>query len=92
MLLALPSHPPWYLGKTTSYVVPQYAVLINLTSRHPSSVQIHVFPSAPCYQTLSVYVHTLIPETKFHIHKEPQEELYIYTSRTRPRVAVAQSG
>jgi hypothetical protein len=70
MLHDLPSHPPWYLGKSTSYEVPHYTVLFNLTSPHPSLVQI--FSSAPWSQTPSVYVHPLILGTKINIHKEPQ--------------------
>jgi hypothetical protein len=71
MLHALQSHPPWYLTKSTSYVLPHYAVLFNRTLLHSSPVQI--FSSAPCSQTPSVCVLPLIPETKFHIHKKPQE-------------------
>jgi hypothetical protein len=76
MLHALISHPPWYLGKSTSYAVPHYAVLFSLMSPHLSPVQI--FSSAPWSQTPSVYVHPLIPETKIHTHKEPQAKLILY--------------
>jgi hypothetical protein len=60
------------LAKSTSYGAPHYAVFSNLPSLHLSSVQI--FSSAPCSQTTSVCVLTLMLETKFRNHREPQTE------------------
>jgi hypothetical protein len=72
-----PYHPPWqlYLAKSTSYEAPVSAVLSNLLSLHPSSVQI---VSPHCSQTPSVYVLLLMPETKFHTHTEPQAKLLVF--------------
>jgi hypothetical protein len=39
MLHTLPSHPPWYLGRSTNYTIPHYAVSFNLTSPYPSSAK-----------------------------------------------------
>jgi hypothetical protein len=51
-----------YLAKSMSSEAPRYAVSSNLLSPHPSSS--HIFPSAPCSQTPSVYVPPLMSETK----------------------------
>jgi hypothetical protein len=52
------------LDEDYKYEAPRYAVLSTLSSPHPPSVQIS--SSAPCPQTLSVYVPPLMSETKFH--------------------------
>jgi hypothetical protein len=51
------------LVRSTSYEAPRYAVFSNLPPLHLSLDQI--FSSVPCSQTPSVYVPTLMSETKF---------------------------
>jgi hypothetical protein len=61
-----------YLAKGTSCEAPHYAIFFNFLSFRPSSVQI--FSSAPCSQIPSVYVPSLMLETKFRTHTEPQSD------------------
>jgi hypothetical protein len=56
-------HSGPYLAKSTNYKCPRHAVFNTLLSPHPSSVQI--FSSAPWSQTPSVYIPSLMSETKF---------------------------
>jgi hypothetical protein len=55
-----------YLVKSIVYEAPPYAVFSNFILFYPSSV--HIFSSAPCSQTPSVYVPPLMSDTKFHTH------------------------
>jgi hypothetical protein len=52
------------------------AVLSTLLSLHPSSV--HIFSSAPCSQTSSVYVPPLMSKTKLHIQAEARTKLVLH--------------
>jgi hypothetical protein len=47
--------------------------LSSIASLHLSSVE--MFSSAPCSQTPSVYIPSLMPETKFHTHTEAEAKL-----------------
>jgi hypothetical protein len=58
---------------STSYEAPHYEIVPILLLFHPSSVQI--FFSATCSQIPSVYVLTLISETKFHTNTKLQAKL-----------------
>jgi hypothetical protein len=55
-----------YLVKRTTYEAPHYAVFSSLPPLPPSKVQI--FSSAPCSQTLSIYVLLLMLQTKFYTY------------------------
>jgi hypothetical protein len=65
-----------YLAKSTSYKPPHYTVFFNLLSLHLSSVQI--FSSAPCSQTSSFCVPTLMSHTKFHTHIQSHRQNYSF--------------
>jgi hypothetical protein len=54
------------LGREYSFEAPHYAVLSNLLSFYPSSIQIFSTPSS---RTASVYVPSLMSETTFHTYK-----------------------
>jgi hypothetical protein len=62
--------------KSTIFDVPHYAVFSYLLALQLSSV--HIFSSATCSETPSVYVPPLMSENKFHTHTEPQEKLHSY--------------
>jgi hypothetical protein len=53
-------------NRRTSYEAPHYAIFSILLPLPPSKV--HIFSSAPCSQTPSVYVLPLVWGTKFHTH------------------------
>jgi hypothetical protein len=57
------------LARSINYEAPHYAIFSNLLSCHLSSVQI--FSSAPCSQTPSVYVPSLMSKTEFRAYTEP---------------------
>jgi hypothetical protein len=61
------------LGEDYNHEALRYAVFSILLSFYLSSVQIS--SSAPCFQTPSAYVPTLMSETKFHTHTERQAKL-----------------
>jgi hypothetical protein len=52
------------------------AVFSNLIQLHASSAQI--FSSTPCSRTPSVYIPSLMSETKFHTHTKPQAKNYSF--------------
>jgi hypothetical protein len=59
-----------YLVKSTSNEFSHYAAFFNPMAIHLSLVQI--FSSAPCSQTPSVYVPSLMSKTKCCTHTAPQ--------------------
>jgi hypothetical protein len=65
-----------YLAKNTSYEAPHYAAFSNLLSLHLSLVEI--FSSAPCSQTIWVYVPLLMSEPKFCTHTETGKIIILY--------------
>jgi hypothetical protein len=73
------SNPSWldhsnYIVEESSYEALHYAFFSNFLSLHLSTVQI--FSSAHCSQIPSVYSLSLMSETMFHTHTEPQAKLY----------------
>jgi hypothetical protein len=64
------------IGEEYDHEAPRNAVFSILLSAHPSSVRIS--SSAPCSQTLSVYVPPIMSETKFHAHTELSKIMALY--------------
>jgi hypothetical protein len=69
-----PNFPNYtYLAKSTNHEALHYTVISILLSPHLFSVQIS--SSDACFHTPPVYVPSLMSETKFHTHTEPQVKL-----------------
>jgi hypothetical protein len=62
------------LGEEYKLWSPSLCSFLQRPALHPSLVQI--FSSAPCSETLSVYVPPLMSETKFHTHTEQPVNIF----------------
>jgi hypothetical protein len=67
-----PSHHPWLHCSNSSWrrihIAPRCAVFSNFLPLQTTLIQ--TFPSAPCSETHTVWVVSLMSETSFHTHRK----------------------